>query len=205
MTRAWSGWRVRQTKQTTSHHRDDNDDDTDDGGGSTFFWREDLLADEQNDTAGVVLADMRKNRYKYFRWTPRTAMTSLIYVVAVPFLVGVLAYKTDVRTPPPLLVVSKTPPSPRPRARAHTHVLGQDIYVYTTRLIGGPVTTTGQIQLPGEEKGRSYFRVLDGRWGMREMENTTRRPSSLGQEAGKIKTGLNKLKKETQRVKAVQC
>lgn len=93
--------------------------------------REDLLADERTVWEGA-LADMRKNRYKYFRWTPRTAMTSLIYVVAVPFLVGVLAYKTDVRTPPPPLVVSKTPPPLAP-GHARTHTCSAKIYMYIPR------------------------------------------------------------------------
>lgn len=32
----------------------------------------------------------------YFRWTARTAKISLIYVVVVPTIMGIIAYKTDV-------------------------------------------------------------------------------------------------------------
>lgn len=39
---------------------------------------------------------MQSNRYKYFRWTPRTARITFIWVVAVPAMVGYAAYKTDV-------------------------------------------------------------------------------------------------------------
>jgi len=38
---------------------------------------------------------MHMNRYKYFRWTPRTVKITFWYVVVVPSLVGLLAYKTD--------------------------------------------------------------------------------------------------------------
>jgi hypothetical protein len=39
---------------------------------------------------------MQANRYKYFRWTPRTARISFIYVVVVPTIFAYVAYKTDV-------------------------------------------------------------------------------------------------------------
>jgi hypothetical protein len=39
---------------------------------------------------------MNANRYKYFRWTPRTARLTFTYAVVIPFLVGVIAYQTDV-------------------------------------------------------------------------------------------------------------
>jgi hypothetical protein len=39
---------------------------------------------------------MQSNRYKYFRWTPRTARITFAWVVVVPAMVGYLAYKTDV-------------------------------------------------------------------------------------------------------------
>ncbi|EPQ66392.1 hypothetical protein BGT96224_2538 [Blumeria graminis f. sp. tritici 96224] len=35
------------------------------------------------------------NRYKYFRWTGRTARITFAYVVVVPSILGYLAYKTD--------------------------------------------------------------------------------------------------------------
>ena len=39
---------------------------------------------------------MNAKRNLYFRWTPRTAKITLMYVVVVPSLIGYLAYKTDV-------------------------------------------------------------------------------------------------------------
>ena len=41
-------------------------------------------------------ADMSTNRFKYFRWTARTARISFIYMVFIPSLVGYMAYHTDV-------------------------------------------------------------------------------------------------------------
>ncbi|KAL3479726.1 hypothetical protein BJX99DRAFT_221646 [Aspergillus californicus] len=35
------------------------------------------------------------NRYKYFRWTPRTAWHSLLYMVLIPASLGYVAYKSD--------------------------------------------------------------------------------------------------------------
>ncbi|KAL2827602.1 hypothetical protein BDW59DRAFT_160243 [Aspergillus cavernicola] len=35
------------------------------------------------------------NRYKYFRWTPRTAWHSLLYMVLIPASLGYIAYNTD--------------------------------------------------------------------------------------------------------------
>lgn len=39
---------------------------------------------------------MTNNRYKYFRWTPRTAGITFAYMVVVPGVIGYIAYKTDV-------------------------------------------------------------------------------------------------------------
>ncbi len=39
---------------------------------------------------------MYVNRHKYFRWTPRTAWLTFVYVVAVPTVFGTMAYVTDV-------------------------------------------------------------------------------------------------------------
>ncbi|KAJ4391915.1 hypothetical protein N0V93_005535 [Gnomoniopsis smithogilvyi] len=47
------------------------------------------------DPAIIRLNNMSSNRYKYFRWTPRTAWLSFVYVVAVPFALGTVAYSTD--------------------------------------------------------------------------------------------------------------
>lgn len=47
------------------------------------------------DPAIVRLANMQTNRYKYFRWTPRTARIAFTWVFVVPSIVGYLSYKTD--------------------------------------------------------------------------------------------------------------
>jgi len=39
---------------------------------------------------------MMVERYRYFRWTPRTAWLSFVYVVAVPSVLGYFAYTQDV-------------------------------------------------------------------------------------------------------------
>ncbi|KAB5558015.1 hypothetical protein GE09DRAFT_1104419 [Coniochaeta sp. 2T2.1] len=47
------------------------------------------------DPAIIRLGNMNTNRYKYFRWTPRTARITFIWVAVVPAIVGYIAYKTD--------------------------------------------------------------------------------------------------------------
>ena len=47
----------------------------------------------------MIDLDMSSNRWKYFRWTPRTAWISFVYMVAVPSVVGYVGYVTDVRLP----------------------------------------------------------------------------------------------------------
>lgn len=42
---------------------------------------------------------MTANRYRYFRWTPRTAWITFNYVIVVPSIFGVMAYSTDVGHP----------------------------------------------------------------------------------------------------------
>jgi hypothetical protein len=39
---------------------------------------------------------MMKSRHHYFRWTPRTAKITFIYVGVIPAIMGYIAYKTDV-------------------------------------------------------------------------------------------------------------
>jgi uncharacterized membrane protein (UPF0136 family) len=39
---------------------------------------------------------MIQNRYKYFRWTKRTAGITFVYVAVIPGIIGYLGYKTDV-------------------------------------------------------------------------------------------------------------
>ncbi|KAK4237919.1 hypothetical protein C8A03DRAFT_34113 [Achaetomium macrosporum] len=47
------------------------------------------------DPALVKLGNMITNRYKYFRWTKRTAGITFMYVFVVPGIIGYLGYKTD--------------------------------------------------------------------------------------------------------------
>jgi len=44
------------------------------------------------------MTDMSANRWKYFRWTPRTAWISIAYMVAVPAVFGYIGFVTDVST-----------------------------------------------------------------------------------------------------------
>ena len=39
---------------------------------------------------------MTTNRYKYFRWTKRTARITFLYIAVVPTVFTTLAYQTDV-------------------------------------------------------------------------------------------------------------
>lgn len=39
---------------------------------------------------------MQSNRHIFFRWTPRTARISFIYIAVVPAIIGYIGYKTDV-------------------------------------------------------------------------------------------------------------
>lgn len=39
---------------------------------------------------------MQRTRHQYFRWTPRTARITFMYVCVVPAIMGYIAYKTDV-------------------------------------------------------------------------------------------------------------
>jgi len=39
--------------------------------------------------------ELNKNRWRYFRWTPRTAFISFMYAGFVPFVTGYVFYKTD--------------------------------------------------------------------------------------------------------------
>ena len=43
-----------------------------------------------------MTSDMSANRYKYFRWTPRTAWITFVYVAVVPSVLGYVGYVTEV-------------------------------------------------------------------------------------------------------------
>ncbi|KAK4457469.1 hypothetical protein QBC42DRAFT_309356 [Cladorrhinum samala] len=47
------------------------------------------------DPALVRLGNMITNRYKYFRWTKRTAYISFMYVFVVPGVIGYLGWTND--------------------------------------------------------------------------------------------------------------
>ncbi|KAK3182427.1 hypothetical protein K4F52_006253 [Lecanicillium sp. MT-2017a] len=47
------------------------------------------------DPAYLKLQAMTKNRHQYFRWTPRNARLTFLYVAVIPAMMGYLAYKTD--------------------------------------------------------------------------------------------------------------
>ncbi|KAF8539606.1 hypothetical protein BDD12DRAFT_736707, partial [Trichophaea hybrida] len=47
------------------------------------------------DPALLKYANLNATRYRYFRWTPRTAKYTFIYVIAVPAVIGYLGYITD--------------------------------------------------------------------------------------------------------------
>jgi hypothetical protein len=44
----------------------------------------------------ISTPELNQNRYKYFKWTPKTVRLSLMYVVIVPGIIGYLGYTTDV-------------------------------------------------------------------------------------------------------------
>ncbi|PKY09282.1 NADH:ubiquinone oxidoreductase 6.6kD subunit [Aspergillus campestris IBT 28561] len=39
--------------------------------------------------------EVNANRYKYFRWTPRNAWFSFIFMAVIPGTLGYLTYKTE--------------------------------------------------------------------------------------------------------------
>jgi hypothetical protein len=40
---------------------------------------------------------MMINRHKHFRWTPRTAWLNVVYVIAIPAMLGTAGYMAEVR------------------------------------------------------------------------------------------------------------
>ena len=54
-------------------------------------------------TLTQVTTDMSANRWKYFRWTPRTAWITFAYVVAVPAIFGYVGFVTDVSYRPSIV------------------------------------------------------------------------------------------------------
>ncbi|KAI1152805.1 NADH:ubiquinone oxidoreductase 6.6kD subunit [Nemania diffusa] len=48
-----------------------------------------------NDPAILKMGTMSTNRYKYFRWTKRSARLTIVYGLVMPSLFAFVAYKTD--------------------------------------------------------------------------------------------------------------
>ena len=45
----------------------------------------------------IMLSDMTVNRYKYFRWTPRSARITFVYAVAIPMVLLYCGWRIEVR------------------------------------------------------------------------------------------------------------
>ena len=90
---------------------------------------------------------MTSNRYKYFRWTPRTARITFAYMVVVPAIVGYIAYKTDVSA----LSVCWMAPS------IYLSICTHEKHTYrasTTSALSGEVMTCGSSKdFESEERG----------------------------------------------------
>lgn len=84
---------------------------------------------------------MMKTRHHYFRWTPRTARLTFIYVAVVPAIMGYIAYKTDV---------------------------SQGTGTATTTEM---LTSEGTLGFPSEAKGRPHLREINepGIGGLRSV------------------------------------
>ncbi|KAI1469561.1 uncharacterized protein F4812DRAFT_423643 [Daldinia caldariorum] len=104
------------------------------------------------------LGQMNTNRHKYFRWTPRTARITFMYMVVVPTVLGVIAYKTDVSC--------SNPARPETNLGKHTH------QVMKIADCGGYDTDIGEMGFPSEEEGRLGQRILRGEL-VREGAGTT--------------------------------
>jgi hypothetical protein len=83
---------------------------------------------------------MTTNRYKYFRWTKRTARVTFTYVVFVPALFGILAYSTDV----------SRRRSCRPTVRKRNMETNANV-----------CSLTGQVEPTGKAERRCFDRVLE--------------------------------------------
>lgn len=75
---------------------------------------------------------MQKSRVQYFRWTPRNARITFMYVAVIPTIMGYIAYNTDVS---------------RKLTRTNT-------------ISNGP--TLGSLGSTSEEKGRYRIREING-------------------------------------------
>lgn len=64
---------------------------------ASYIPRENRVTTINRTNSDTLDADANKYRYKYFRWTPRTAWITFVYTTLVPGALGYVAYKTDVR------------------------------------------------------------------------------------------------------------
>ena len=55
-----------------------------------------LKTEARGSETADMAADMNANRWKYFRWTPRTAWITFVYVAVVPSVLGYVGYVTEV-------------------------------------------------------------------------------------------------------------
>lgn len=100
------------------------------------------------------VTDLYVKRHEYFRWTPRTAYLSLLYVVAIPGSLYWLSTRTEVRFsfvlsgfhPPSLIALEDIAFLARRR----------EIRFFLTRFF----RFVGEICLPGQEERRHALRVL---------------------------------------------
>lgn len=60
-----------------------------------------MLREFRQALSAYTLADMMANRYKYFRWTPRTGWLTFVYVVAIPSVIAFQGWRLDVCLPIP--------------------------------------------------------------------------------------------------------
>ena len=44
----------------------------------------------------LTTTEVNANRWKYFRWTPRHAFFSFVYMLAIPATLGYISYNTEV-------------------------------------------------------------------------------------------------------------
>ncbi|CAP68618.1 uncharacterized protein PODANS_7_5900 [Podospora anserina S mat+] len=89
------------------------------------------------DPAFVRLNNMQINRYKYFRWTPRTGFLTTLYVFVIPGIVGYIGWKWDVSFP-------------------LFHLLSYEPNIISSiRAPGTSEQSAGEISSPSAKRGRS--------------------------------------------------
>ena len=59
-------------------------------------WPINMPIAQSKPTVLTGFPDMMKHRYRHFRWTPRTAWISFVYMALVPGVLGYIGLKVDV-------------------------------------------------------------------------------------------------------------